>query len=56
MSVIIKGVHAPTDCESCPYRGLVKCYPIYGGTIPQGCPVRELHEEHKENDDERRIG
>lgn len=43
MSVIIKGAYPPIDCESCSYRGIVKCSPnYYSGTIPAGCPVYGL--------------
>ena len=43
MSVIIKGAYPPIDCESCSYRGIVKCSPnYYSGTIPAGCPVHEI--------------
>ena len=40
--VFINGVHAPIDCESCPFKSAVNCTPIYGGTIPAGCPVVEV--------------
>ena len=46
MSILIKGVHAPVDCQSCPFRSILGCYPEWE-SIPQGCPIVEV----KENDD-----
>lgn len=44
--VTIRGVHAPVDCESCPFRSIVYCEPSLGGSIPQGCPVKEVPTPH----------